>query len=794
MKSKLIIPKYLLLVTIAFFGIIASAQQKTGTIKGTITTSEGTPATPVSIKIKETKKNTVTDSNGEFEISNLANGTYQLTATLVGQESQKRTVTIEQGNTVTLNIQLKSSEQQLNEVVITSNKKYVAEKVSSSLRLNAELIEIPQNIMVTTRQTILDYGALNKNDMIRSVSGITKTYGNDLDSSLLIRGTDATYGTYRNGVGGPIWWNAQEDASMIERIEFVKGPAGFMLANSEPGGLVNTVTKQPTHTRINEVSFGLGSFNMMRASLDLGGELSKNGKLTYRFNTGYQQSAQFYKLGNFNRFFIAPVLKYEFDENTCLTVEHNYVKAVTAHNNFEQITINKKFFALPIDMAMNDPNVGNYLGADVYNRAHLQHKINENWKLNAQTAYMTTDWDGMSLYVNSLSPTKDTIYRTVSKSDWFGKLFNTQLFLDGKFNTGKKLEHKVLIGLDYGSGSEGSTYGGDYSNAKRLQLSINNPTYYVSKDSLRYIPADNVGSWMSTNKWQAIYVQDHLKIAEKFIITLAGRYTKLITGQDYNTAEDPEYEIATNKFTPRFGLTYLLSDKISFFGLYDESFLPQRGAVYGAGRLKPLTGSNTEFGIKGLFLNKQLVLNASFYNIKKNDVGISDPIHDSFYLQTGQVTSTGVEFDIVGQITQNLSINANYSFTNARVTKDSNPNLIGIENRGTPDQTFNSFIKYKINEGVFNGLGFGFGSQYMGKRSAVYTGWGDEFGNKYLPTYTIFDASVSYTYKKWNIGFNLYNLTNKKYVSSGYYNPDADEFIFAPGSPINFRLQTAVRF
>jgi len=155
MKSKLIIlPKHLLLVIITFFGIIASAQQKTGAIKGTITTSDGTPATPVSIKIKETKKNTVTDSNGEFEISNLADGTYQLTATLVGQESQKRTVTIEQGNTVTLNIQLKSSEQQLNEVVITSNKKYVAEKVSSSLRLNAELIEIPQNIMVTTRQTI----------------------------------------------------------------------------------------------------------------------------------------------------------------------------------------------------------------------------------------------------------------------------------------------------------------------------------------------------------------------------------------------------------------------------------------------------------------------------------------------------------------------------------------------------------------------------------------------------------------------------------------------------------------
>jgi iron complex outermembrane receptor protein len=788
------IKKYLYAFSLFFLLTTLSAQQKTGAIKGIITTADGKPALLVCIKIKENRKTTVTNDNGEFEINGLADGNYQLTATLVGQETQKKAVTIEQGKTTEINLQLKTSEEQLQEVVVNSNKKYVAEKVSSSLRLNADLIEIPQNIMVTTRQTILDFGALNKNDMIRSVSGITKTYGNDLDSSLLIRGTDATYGTYRNGVGGPIWWNAQEDAAMIERIEFVKGPAGFMLANSEPGGLVNTVTKQPTHNRINEVSFGLGSFNMMRASLDLGGELSKNEKLTYRLNTGYQKNAQFYKLGDFSRVFIAPVLKYDFDENTSLTVEHNYVKAVTANNELQHITINKKFFALPIDMATNDPNIGTFTGADVYTRAHLQHKINENWKLNAQTAYMTTDWDGMSLYVNKLSPTKDTIYRTSSMSDWFGKLFNTQVFLDGKFNTGKKFEHKVLIGLDYGNGSEGSTYGGDWSNAERLKLAINNPTYYVSKDSLRLLPKDNTGSWITTNKWQAIYLQDHLKIGQKFIVTVAGRFTQLITGQDYNSADDPEYEITDNKFTPRFGLTFLATDKLSFFGIYDESFLPQRGAVFGAGRLDPLTGSNTEFGVKGLFFNKQLVMNASFYNIKKNDVGISDPVHDGFYLQTGQVTSTGVEFDLVGQINQNISVIANYSFTNARVTKDDDPTMVGIANRGTPDQTANGFIKYKVNEGMCNGLAFGAGVQYMGNRSAVYTGWGSEFGNKDLPTYTIFDASVSYTYNKLSIGFNLYNLTNKEYVASGYYNPDADEYNYAPGTPINFRLQTAYRF
>ena len=66
-------------------------------------------------------------------------------------------------------------------------------------------------------------------EAIRNVSGVTKYYGALNDYSLIIRGTDATYSVFRNGVGG-YWWNQQEDVAMLEKIEFVKGPAGFMVS------------------------------------------------------------------------------------------------------------------------------------------------------------------------------------------------------------------------------------------------------------------------------------------------------------------------------------------------------------------------------------------------------------------------------------------------------------------------------------------------------------------------------------------------------------------------------------
>jgi hypothetical protein len=181
------------------------------------------------------------------------------------------------------------------------------------------------------------------------------------------------------------------------------------------------------------------------------------------------------------------------------------------------------------------------------------------------------------MYPYGLSPTKDTIYRFLYYSEWTpGKLTNMQLFADGKFYTGKNMEHKVLIGTDFGSGNEGQIYNWGES---KFPLAINNPTYYLPKDSLTLNDADN-GYWLATNRWQALYVQDHLKLFDKLILTLAGRFTQLTTGFIGNDQPaDPDYEITDNKFTPRLGLTYMFSKNVSAYIMHDESFLAQAPAT-----------------------------------------------------------------------------------------------------------------------------------------------------------------------------------------------------------------------
>jgi len=785
-------PRFCFLFLLQVTSVFVYAQSTTGDVSGVIITSDNKPAPYVTVQLSDKIKPVITNDKGAFNITAVKPGNYTLIATLVGHQPLKQTVIVEAGKTAQVSVRLEASEQQLSEVIISANtKSYIAAKASTSLRLNAELIEVPQNITVATRQTLTDMGLLTKSEIFRISSAITKSYGSELDLTFQIRGMDATYGTYRNGVGGPIWWNAQEDAAMIERMEFVKGPAGFMLANAEPGGLVNVVTKQPTHQRIAEVGFGLGSWNMMRTHIDLGGDFVKDGKLSYRLNVGAEQKNEYYQFGDFYRYWICPVLKYDFNENTSITIEHNYVKAATLANSQYSATVNEDFTALPIDLAIVDPNMPKFWGADVYNRMHLKHKISDNWTINAQAAYMTTDWDGRTMYLEGISPTKDTFYRYVFSSDWKGRLTNMQLFADGKFYTGSHVEHKVLLGVDYGNGSEGSTSNGNWGENK-YPLAIKNPTYYLPKESLELDPANNY-TWVSTNKWQALYIQDHIKFYNKVILTVAGRFTQLKTGQDYNSADDPAYEVTDNKFTPRLGLTYLFTPNLSAYIMHDESFLAQRGAIFGGGRLPALTGSNNEIGIKALLFNKQLSITASVYDMRKNDVGTSDFDHPGFYLKTGQIRSTGLDFDVAGKINANLYVNVNYAYVNPRITKDQEVSYIGLQNSGTCKNLGNAWIKYQINSGALKGLGFGTGMQYTDKRSAVSPGWNSAKGNKYLPEYTLFDAAISYTTGKFSINLNAYNLANKRYATGGWWYPDFNEYLFYQGTPRNFRLQTTFR-
>ena len=758
-----------------------------GSIRGSVFTSDGQPAAYVSVIINNTSRGTTTDDKGIFALEKIKPGEYKIVFTLLDFAKSDTIVQVHERETVFLNIRLNRTIAELQQVLIEAKiPKYVETRTSSSLRLNLPLIETPQNIVVTPNQLLADQGLVSITQAIRNVSGVEKTYGQLNDYSLIIRGTDATLNVFRNGVGG-YWWNQQEDVAMVEKIEFVKGPAGFMVSLAEPGGIVNIVTKQPTRERIVSVNAGFGSFNLMRLNTDLGGPLTKSGKLFYRFVAGIHHQERAFRFGKGTWHFLCPALTYEFNQKTSLTAEFNYMFGKTSGNNDGIPAIDDKMFVLPRDFAVSDPATYALTVNDKYYRLHLKHDLNENWHLNIQAASVHGPWGGYGVYGDDNSPvTNDTLYRKSGYLHYFNYSNPAYAYVDGNFRTGNKVEHKTLFGIDYRD--EGSKGSGGLSD-KQFGLYIPDPDYYLNHDSSRNFEINSLGH--VNTRSVSLYAQDHIKIVKKLIITVAGRLTRATTmWEDVDWVPEDERKISDTKFTPRGGLTWLITENFSVYGLYDQCFLPVAGRSFEHKRFEPVTGYNIEFGSKAYFFYRKLSLNLSIFDIVKNNLLTGDPVNNGYQIQIGQVVSKGIDFDITGNITPSIMVNANYEFVDAKVTEDNNPNAIGIKNLLTPDHRVNLWLQYKLPKGKLRNLSFSAGYQYTGERAASLYFWNPD-KTKVLSPYSLFEAAVGYGREKFNISLNIYNITNINYVSNGYYNPNGG-WRYTPGEPVNFRLSFGV--
>lgn len=758
--------------------LVAAAFAQTGMLKGRVTTADGQPAELVSVLLKGTGRGTLTDGQGRYELKRVGPGSYTLIASFTGLKQQEKQIAVLPGDTLTVDMVLEASSLELGEVRVNGDRET---QVSTGLRLNVPLLETPQNITVTTSQTIRNIGALSLADVLRTASGVTGS-GDKQDLSFTMRGTTAITNILRNGVGSGYWFDQEADAAMIERVEFVKGPAGFMISNSEPGGLINIVTKQPGHERIAHIGFGTGSYGLLRTTADLGGELNTNKKLTYRLNAGFQRQADFYQFGKFNKNFEALALKYEFDPRTSVTAEFNHMNSRQLSDGQHLPTINDRFFVLPDHFGAIDPNTPGVKASDDYYRLQFSHRLNGKWHINVQAAAVSGSWGGTMMFTEGVSAGYDTLYRYMGREDWKNKLYGVQAYLDGSFRTGSVVEHKILVGLDYGDLILHTTGGNTYGDHSRFYLLLNKPAYNIPVDSLNRVD-QNPFDTKYENRYEALYLQDHIKFFNKVVLTLAGRLTNSVNTENYS---EPEV-VTDQKFIPRLGLTYLFTDQLSAYALYDGAFIPQNGRSFDGAVFQPLTGNNKEIGLKGRFFDR-FNTSLAVYRITKNNALTSDPEHPGYQLQSGQLVSKGLEFDISGNILPNLNLFANYAYTDAKITEDNDPALIGLVNAGAVKHLASLFGRYTIRQS----FGIGAGAAYAGGVSGGLDSYTNTFAG-YLPSRLTFEGSLAYSRSRFSLNLNVYNLLNKRYALSGY-RLSGNDWMYTPGAPRNFRLSLGVNF
>ncbi len=774
-----------------------------GTVTGTIQTTEGTPAVQVRVVLKETTYATVTDNNGSFTMTEVAPGDYILQVLVPHGTALEKTIHVDAGSSVKLpglvaNI---TKNTELDEfVVIAEKNRYAAADPSASLRLNAPLLEIPQNIQVISKDALADQQVISMSDgVLRNVSGTYRSeHWGDLYTNVNARGSQVQ--AFRNGfnVVNSYWGPLTEDMSTVERVEFVKGPAGFMLANGDPSGLYNVVTKKPTGNERGEVSFTLGSFDLYRAAVDLDGKLSQDGKWLYRLNVSAQNKKS-HRVNEFNdRYSIAPVISYQLDKNTKLTLEYNYQRANMSNVGSYYIFSPTGYETLPREVSWLPQGLPSTKINDHSLFAYLEHRINPSWKVNVQLARFHYMQQGSSMWASVVNPDGKFI-RNVSIWDAKSIMSMGQAYLTGDVKTGP-IRHRVLAGLDmsnksywadWGQGHDLDSIGAEFDPFNpNLGTPVNGfPEFDYSKPLEER--AQLIGGLMDS-RYAGIYVQDELGFFENRVrLTLAGRYTYI---QQSAWGGAP---VSDKHVTPRIGLSANVHKNMAVYALYDQAFIPQNGKLANGDRVQPITGNNQEIGIKNDWFGGKWNTVLAVYRILKNNELTADPNSpptSGLSVELGQKVSQGVELDVRGTVFKGFNVIVNYAWTESkvlRVTEGVTSIKEGDVVPGFARHTANAWLSYRISEGVLRGLGASLGGTFLGDRE---TSWDlPPAGGAELPDYFRLDGGIFWENNKLKVTANVFNILNE-YLYSGSYYTWLNAYYVQTEPGRNVRLSVAYNF
>ena len=118
------------------------------------------------------------------------------------------------------------------------------------------------------------------------------------------------------------------DVASLQRIEVLKGPASVLYGRSQPGGIVNLITKQPQAERYASIDQIVGSYNYYRTMIDVTGPLNESKTLLFRINGAYENTESFRDFVRGQRYFVAPVFTWNAGNHTSITIDGEYVETV----------------------------------------------------------------------------------------------------------------------------------------------------------------------------------------------------------------------------------------------------------------------------------------------------------------------------------------------------------------------------------------------------------------------------------------------------------------------------------
>ena len=748
-------------ILLLFFVLCAcsfSAFAHTGSLKGTIRDAiSNKPVEGAHVYVKDINLSAVSDEFGNYFIKGIAEGEHTVTIMHIGFEQLDDKIKIEDGVTSSLVSVIKHADVSLNSVTINAKKELTLGSVSA---LDIKLRP------VNTAQ-----------DMLRMVPGlfIAQHQGGGKAEQVFLRGFDVDHGTDVNVSVDGMPVNMVSHAhgqgyadlhflipEVVEKMNFGKGPYQIDKGNQATAGWVEFKTKDYLDNSF--VTLEAGSFGHTRSVIGINLLDKNDAKQTayvaaeYGYNRGYFDAPQ-----NFNR-----------------------TNIIGKYTN--QLTDNKRLSFTLSSFRSNWEASG-----QIPERAVNQGVISRFGEIDRE--YGKTSRYNMNLQflqsINDHSTFKTNLYTSYYDFELYS---NFTFFLQDSINGDqiRQKEKRIVNG-----------YNADYSNSYSLLglkmktnigLGVRNDNVTGNELSrtlnrtttLQHIAYGDVYETnLSGYANQTVYLLPQLVLNagtrfDYFIHTYANRIPQ---------EEKKKYTANTNAFSPKVGIYYNFNKGARIYFNYGTGFHSNDTRVVTAqngNAVLPLANSY-DLGVVIKPYNK-LLLSAAIWrlNLQQEFVYVGD---EAVVELSGATQRSGVDFSVRYELLKWLYLDGDFNYTHARsVNEPDGQNYIPL----APVVTSIGGLSTKFKNGLSSSLRY----RYMGDRPA------NEDNSVIAKGYTVLDAGVNYSLKRFELGLQVQNVFNVAW-NEAQFNTETrlrneasslSEICFTPGTPRFVKLSLSYKF
>ncbi len=673
--------------------------------------------------------------------------------------------------------------------------------VSSVATVNAE--DVPQVVNVIDGETLMEQGVASLEQALRNVPGITTQIGEGgvmSGDQFFIRGLSAKNDVFTDGLRD--FGVFTRDSFNYGQVEVFKGPSASAFGRGAAGGGINTTSKTPFADTAGNASVAIGEGQYMRVTGDWNQNIGDGvavriaGMIHENENTGRNQIYS-------ERWGVAPSIAFGLGTPTTIT-------AAYLHQDEEKLPDygiptairNGSTTSVPVSELGVDPK--NYYGfdADVDNTVvdtftvRLRHEINSWATLTSDTKYgyyqRYSQYSATTCNAACGTALQDGNAATIPlasvggpgpyEQDTQGVQNISTLSLTAPLGG---LRNEFMIGSDV-SWQDNDRNGFAFASRETTKDLLNpqlgtRPIVGVAPTSLRYTVAKDVSVFVSDRLWlndqwsitagvrQAYYEVDQTATTLNGTATCNG--ATIVAGVGCRTGSKTDF------LTPQVGVIFEPVEGQSYYVSYSSSARPPGVSVangdtiagsgspggIGTQDLDPEENTNIEAGARIALFDNRLQLQGAVFQTKKDNAKEIDSITNAIVSSGDALELTGIELGVAGAITDQWSVNANFTYVDAEITDSTTTANIGNKTNFVPETAASLWTTYNFT-GALLGLEVGGGVTYQ---DDVFL---NTANTAVAPGYTTLDGLISYSWDRFRVALNGYNLSDETYYAQVHGN------------------------